>query len=59
MAYQLGVNGLLGFKKTLRYMSQKDWEKASVEMLDSRWAKQTQKRAEELSAKIKSIDKEV
>lgn len=49
MAYQLGVPGLLKFKKTLKYLSAGENKKASAEMLDSKWAKQTPARAKELS----------
>ena len=49
MAYQMGVSGLLKFKKTLMYVETKDYKDASVEMLDSRWAKQTPNRAKKLS----------
>ena len=53
MSYQLGVNGLLKFENTLNYIKQKDYENASIEMLDSLWAKQTPNRAKELSNLMK------
>ena len=46
MAYQLGGNGLHGFKKTKHYIEHNEWLKAAKEMLDSKWAKQTFSRAE-------------
>lgn len=49
MAYQIGVYGLFKFKNTLKYLNQGDYKSASVEMLDSKWAKQTPNRAKELS----------
>ena len=55
MAYQLGFRGFCKFKKTLSYLEAADWENASKEMLDSRWAKQTPNRANELSEIIKSL----
>ena len=55
MAYQLGFAGFCKFKKTIAYLEEAEWEKASEEMLDSRWAKQTPNRAKELSEKIKSL----
>jgi lysozyme len=55
MAYQLGYSGFCKFKKTLSYLEAADWENASKEMLDSRWAKQTPNRANELSEIIKSL----
>ena len=54
MCYQLGVNGFSKFKKTIKLLSNRNFAKASTEMLDSLWAKQTPKRAESLSANMKS-----
>lgn len=45
MAYQLGVSGLLKFKKTLRFLDEAKYESAAKECLDSRWARQTPNRA--------------
>ena len=56
MCYQLGVGGFSKFKKTIAYLQDKQFEKASVEMLDSRWAKQTPNRAKELSKKVKEVE---
>ena len=39
MAYQLGLNGLLGFKKALAALEQGSLKKAEVEFYDSKWAK--------------------
>ena len=55
MAYQLGFRGFCKFKKTLSYLQNAEWESASKEMLDSKWAKQTPNRANELSEIIKSL----
>ena len=55
MAYQLGFRGFCKFKKTLSYLEAADWKNASSEMLQSRWAKQTPNRANELSEIIKSL----
>ena len=49
MCYQMGVSGFLKFKKTISLFKQRNFEKASVEMLDSLWAKQTPNRARRLS----------
>ncbi len=46
MAYQLGVNGLGNFKNTLAAVARGNWDKGAAGMLDSRWAKQTPKRAQ-------------
>jgi lysozyme len=56
MCYQLGVTGVSKFKKTIAYLQNKQWEKASVEMLDSLWARQTPNRAKELSNRVKEVD---
>ena len=56
MCYQLGVGGVSKFKKTIAYLQNKQWEEASVEMLDSLWAKQTPNRAKELSKKVKEVE---
>ena len=55
MCYQLGLYGFSCFKKTISYLQNKEWEKASVEMLDSRWAIQTPRRARELSEIVKGV----
>lgn len=54
MAFQLGVNGLLGFKNTLSMIQRGDFKDAAVEMLDSLWAKQTPERAKRLSIQMES-----
>ena len=56
MCYQLGVGGVSKFKKTIAYLQNIQWEEASVEMLDSLWAKQTPNRAKELSNRVKEVD---
>lgn len=54
MAYQLGINGLLNFKNTIAAYRAGDYEFASKEMLDSKWAKQTPSRANELSEQMRT-----
>ena len=49
MCYQLGVTGFSKFVKTITYLKDKDFKSASVEMLDSKLAKQTPNRAKEMS----------
>ena len=46
LAYQMGVGGLLRFKKMWAAIESGDFETAGVELLDSRYAKQTPNRAE-------------
>ena len=55
MCYQLGVGGFSKFRKTLAYLQDKQWNKASEEMLDSLWAKQTPNRAKALSDIVKGV----
>lgn len=45
MAYQMGVNGLAGFKNTLAMISAGKFDEASSGMLNSKWARQTPNRA--------------
>tara|TARA_R110002020_G_scaffold72318_2_gene186171 strand:- start:558 stop:962 length:405 start_codon:yes stop_codon:yes gene_type:complete len=56
MCYQMGVTGVSKFKKTIGFLKNKQWRKASVEMLDSRWANQTPGRANELSERVKEME---
>ena len=55
MCYQLGVRGFSKFKQTIYYLETEQYEEASLEMLDSLWAKQTPNRAKELSEMISSL----
>lgn len=54
MAYQLGVSGLLGFKKTLLLIERGRYYEAADEALDSLWAKQTPNRARRVAGLIRS-----
>ena len=56
MCFQLGVSGFSKFKKTINHLENKRYGKASVEMLDSKWARQTPNRALELSNIIKNLE---
>ena len=49
MAFNLGVNGLINFKKTIVLMAIGKHAEASREMLNSRWARQVGQRANRLS----------
>jgi lysozyme len=55
MTYQLGVGGVLKFKKMWAALKKGDYKKAADEMLDSRWAKQTPNRAKELAEIMRSL----
>lgn len=54
MAFNLGVDGLLAFKKTLRLVEAGDYQAASKEMLNSKWASQVGARAQRLSNQMAS-----
>jgi lysozyme len=54
MAFQLGVNGLCNFVRTLALVKAGDYAGAAAEMLDSAWAKQTPERAQRLSQQMET-----
>jgi lysozyme len=54
MAYNLGVQGLLGFHKMLAAMQKGDWATAAIEALNSEWAQQVGSRAYRLSRQIET-----
>ncbi|MBQ4851363.1 glycoside hydrolase family protein [Pseudoalteromonas sp. MMG012] len=54
MAFNLGIAGLLNFKKTIAAVEAGKWETAAVEMLNSRWASQVGARADELAEQMAS-----
>jgi lysozyme len=40
MTFQLGVSGVMAFKRLLAALERGDWPAAAAEMLDSKWAKE-------------------
>jgi lysozyme len=56
MVFQLGGNGVSKFRKMWQALQQDppDYAEASVQMLDSRWAKQTPNRAKEMADHMKA-----
>lgn len=54
MAYQMGFNGLCGFKKSLRFMADGAYTEAAKEFADSRWHSQTPIRADRICKMIES-----
>lgn len=54
MAFNLGIGGLLGFTQFLAALRQGHLARAATEMLDSRWAEQVGKRAEELAEIVRT-----
>ena len=49
MVFQMGPAGVGKFRKFRGACMRHDWETAALEMLDSRWAKQTPERAKRLA----------
>lgn len=55
MAYQLGLSGLLRFRKTLSHLAAGEYAEAADEALRSRWAEQTPNRARRVAGWIRSV----
>ena len=53
MSYQMGVDGLLGFRKMLQALEDGDRRWARIEALDSDWAAQTPERAARVTGLIR------
>jgi len=53
MVFQLGTRGVRNFTKLLLALEENDYYEAHVQMLDSRWSKQTPRRCIELSEIMK------
>ena len=52
MAFNLGVSGMMNFKKMIASIMQEDFANARDEMLDSKWANQVPRRANELAEQM-------
>lgn len=50
MIFNMGLHGVLGFKKMWEAIREDNFEKAASEMLDSKWAFQVKSRATELAS---------
>ena len=55
MVFQLGETGVSKFRNMLKALKVPDYQTAAVEMLDSRWAKQTPNRAKAMSDHMRSL----
>ena len=55
MIYQMGFGGVSKFKMMITALQQNDFVEAALQMLDSRWAKQTPNRANTLSKQMEEI----
>ena len=56
MIFQLGIGNVNKFRRMIAALQDKNYEVASLEMLDSKWADQTPARAEELSLIMKDAE---
>ena len=54
MAYNLGIHGLLEFRRMLHAAETADWPLAAKEMLDSKWATQVGPRAHRLAQQMET-----
>lgn len=55
MVFQMGVAGVAGFPKGMRLLKEKQWDKAAVELANSRWHNtQTPNRARRVIATFKT-----
>lgn len=54
MAFNMGVKGLLGFKNTLSYISEKNYTAAAANMRKSLWYQQVTNRAERLAKRMET-----
>ncbi len=52
MAFQLGIGGLLKFKRALGSIEAGQYSEAAMEMVDSLWAQQTPERAKRLAKQM-------
>lgn len=49
MCFNLGINRLLKFKNTIKYIEEKNYTKASMQILNSKWARQVKTRATDVA----------
>ena len=54
MAFQLGICGLLKFKRALGLIEDGQYKEASIEMVESTWARQTPARATRLAKQMET-----
>ena len=55
MIFQLGKTGVSKFRNMWKHLSALEYASAASEMLDSRWAKQTPNRAQDMSAQMAAL----
>ena len=54
MAFQMGLKGLLQFKRTLGSVEDGQFAEAAAEILESKWAQQTPKRADRMAKQMET-----
>lgn len=54
MSFQMGTDGLLGFKNTLAMIQAGNYEGAAKGMLQSKWARQTPSRAKRMAEQMRT-----
>lgn len=52
MGYQMGFEGVLGFRKMISAIEESDWSRVEAEALDSQWARQTPARASDVGGRL-------
>jgi len=57
MCFNLGLTRLLTFKRMIAALEAKDYTKAALEALDSKWAKQVKGRATDVAIMMREHDK--
>ena len=58
MVYQLGIKGVLKFKKMLAALDRQDFDEAADQMLESLWCEQTPSRCKELAGMMRKGQQE-
>jgi lysozyme len=56
MAFNLGTPTLMKFQNMWNAVEEEDWDEASAQMLDSRWARQVGRRADRLADAMRTGD---
>lgn len=54
LTFNMGIVRLMQFRKTIAFLRNREWDKAATEMLDSRYATQVGRRADEVADMIRS-----
>lgn len=54
LVFNLGLDGFLKFKNTIKYLSNKDYRMAAYQLLNSKWATQVHGRANNIADRIRT-----